>query len=635
MSDDVVDDGLNGEVEKKIDRIFELKSKVSEFPQTPGVYLMKSKADKIIYVGKAKSLRSRVRSYLLESEDHSPKTRLLVKNIDRIDYILTKTEIEALLLEATLIKKHRPRYNIRLKDDKSYPYIKLSLSDEFPRFYLARKVKRDGSTYFGPYSSGLYVRETIKFLNRTFQIRDCTDSFMKSRKRPCMTHQIGRCTAPCVNLIDSKSYNQCIKASLKFLQGKKSKLMDELKESMIILAEEEKFEMAAKVRDSVRSLEKILERQTVINANSDRDQDVIGYFGDERGTLVETIHVRHGQVLGHKSHFFPLIDANNGIEDIREWLLSFINQYYQDNLVPDELLLPLDIGNDLRKLLVQLFKEQYDKPVEVVYPTGNDGRDLLLMANKNAESHFNDYVSKSEKKKQGLELIQKKFHLENLPRRIECFDISTFQGTETVGSQVVFEDGVPCSDEYRLYKIKTVEGTNDFASMNEMLSRRFKHEEWDEPDLIVIDGGKGQLSIAVQVLKDLNKSHIPVVGLAKERTQQAFQDDEVEKTSERFYLPGRSNPVTFAPGSPSFQILVGIRDEAHRFAITFHRKRREQGSLASSLDEIDGLSEAAKQKLIVRFESVEGVRQANEEELKEMELTKGEIKKVLFWQNKI
>lgn len=606
-----------------------LKEVVSGFPQVTGVYLMKAKTDKIIYVGKAKNLRSRVKSYLSDVADLSSKTKLLVKNLFKIEYIITRSEIEALLLEASLIKKHRPRYNIRLKDDKSYPYIKVSLSDDFPRFYLARKVKRDGSLYYGPYSSGFFVRETIKFLNRTFQIRDCSDSFMKSRKRPCITHQIGRCSAPCVELITAKDYGQSIKNSIKFLQGKKTKLMTELKEKMFSLADDEKFEMAAKVRDSVKSLEKILERQTVINANSDRDQDVIGFFGDESGTLVETIHVRAGRVLGNKSHFFPLIDTQNSEEDIREWLTSFISQYYEDNLIPDELILPIDIGNDLRKLLEQLFKDQYEKQVLITFPTSKDGQELLAMANKNSESHFNDHVSKSEKKKQGLEVIQKKLGLKDIPHRIECFDISTFQGTETVGSQVVFEDGVPCSEEYRLYKIKTVQGTNDFASMHEMLNRRFQHEEWQNPDLIVIDGGKGQLSIAVEVLKELAKSHIPVVGLAKERTKQNFEAKEIEKTEERFYLPGRSNPVTFAVGSPAFQILVGIRDEAHRFAITFHRKRREQGSLASELDVIDGLSEIAKQKLLTKFETVEGILEADLKELEKLDISKSEIKKIV------
>ena len=593
-----------------------VREKVKEFPQTPGVYLMKNSAEKIIYVGKAKNLRSRVRSYFTDSKDHSPKTRLLVRNIHKVDYILTGTEVEAFLVEASLIKKHRPRYNIRLKDDKSYPYIRVSMSDRFPRLYLARKVKKDGSLYFGPYTSGAAVWGTIRFLNSTFQIRDCKDAFFASRKRPCMTHQIGRCTAPCTQYITEEDYKEDIKGAVAFLRGRDKTVVRELTKKMKQAASEERFEAAAKTRDSIESLKKILERQAVVNDTSEIDQDVIGFHGTDAGTLIETIHIRSGRVIGNRPHFISLLDPNAPEEDAREWLTSFINQYYEDEFVPDELLLPLDLGNDLMRLLEAVLKERGGHDVRVRFPTDNAGHKLLEMANTNALSHYRDYVDKSEAKKKGLEEIQSRLHLPNLPIRIECFDISNFQGAETVASQVVFEDGAPNKDQYRRYKIRSVQGeNNDFESMREVLTRRFRHTEYDDPQLIVIDGGKGQLGIAMEVLKEAGRSDIPVVGLAKARAKGSFSDQEISATEERFFLPGRSNPVTFKPGSEAFQILVGIRDEAHRFAITYHRKLREATSLESELDFVVGLGEKRKRAILTKFANLDDVRASSIEEL--------------------
>ncbi|MCB0378775.1 MAG: excinuclease ABC subunit UvrC [Bdellovibrionales bacterium] len=603
----------------KIDeRIEDLKTKVADFPQTPGVYLMKSQQGKIIYVGKAKRLRARVRSYLNPNLEHS-KTVLLVRNIFTIDYILTDTEAEAFLLEASLIKKHRPRYNIRLKDDRAYPYIRLSLADEFPRFYLARKVKKDGSHYYGPYTSGYVVRDTIRFLNQSYQIRDCSDHFMKSRKRPCMTHQIGACTAPCVGLITEKEYKKDVKQASRFLEEESHEVVEQLKNKMMKLADEEKFELAAKYRDSIAAIERVLEKQSVVNSKSTNNQDVIGFYGDERGTLVETLHIRHGRVIGQRSQFFTQINTKDTGEDPREWLTSFITQYYQDNIVPDEIFLPIDLGFDIIKLMKEVFAFRGHTAVEVRFPATSQGQQLLDLANKNAESHFQRYVSKSEKKKQGLEMIRKKLHLKEVPQRIECFDISHFQGAETVGSQVVAESGVLNKDHYRRYKLKAKTGGDDYAALREVLTRRLAHEEWDEPDLLIIDGGKGQLNAAFSVLKDIGKAYIPVAGLAKERTQRNFKGARVEKTMERFYLPGRQNPVTFAEGSEAFQILIGLRDEAHRFAIQFHRKLRDDQSLKSRLDSVKGLGDTLKKRLLKHFDSVEAITNSNYLEIAEVQ----------------
>jgi excinuclease ABC subunit C len=595
-----------------------LREKVKEFPQTPGVYLMKGAAEKIIYVGKAKNLRARVRSYFQDSKDHSPKTKLLVRNIHLVDYILTKTEVEAFLLEASLIKKHRPRYNIRLKDDRAYPYIRVSMADKFPRLYLARKVKKDGALYFGPYTSGQAVWGTIRFINRTFMIRDCKDAFMATRKRPCMTHQIGRCTAPCVDYLTPEEYRHDIDAVVAFLRGRDKTVVRELTKKMKVAATEERFEAAAKLRDSIEAIKQILERQAVVNDMSEIDQDVIGYFGGEQGTLIETIHIRAGRVIGNRSHFLPLLDPNAPEEDVREWLTSFINQYYEDNFIPDEVYLAVDLGNDLMRLLEAVLLERSGHQTRVRFPTTPDGHRLLEMANENAKSHYAAYISKSESKKRGLIEIQERLKLPAVPERIECFDISNFQGAETVASQVVFEDGAPSKDNYRRYRIRTVEGQNDFESMREVLTRRFAHTEYDDPDLVVVDGGKGQLGIACEVLKSIGREDIPVVGLAKSRSKGEFSDSEISATDERFYLPRRQNPVTFKPGSEAFQILVGIRDEAHRFAITYHRKLREATSIESELDFVVGLGEKRKKQLLSRYASLDEIRAASADEIAQL-----------------
>jgi excinuclease ABC subunit C len=602
-------------IEKKISHLDDLKKIISEFPTHSGVYLMKNSIDKIIYVGKAKSIRARVRSYFT-GNDHTAKTRSLVAHIAKIDYIWTKTEVEAYLLEASLIKKHKPKYNIRLKDDKSYPYIKVSMSDEFPRLYVSRKVRKDGGVYFGPFTSGLMVHETVKFMNRTFQIRDCSDHFFRNRTRPCLTHQIGNCTAPCVGLIDKEKYRKDIEEGLLLLKGKDKQVLKALSLKMKAAAEAEHFESAAKLRDSLEALKKTLEKQAVINAMNEKDQDVIGFEGDERGCTVEVLHVRQGKLLGSQPHFLPLLNPHDHeIENPQEWLASFVNQYYEENIVPDEIILTADLGKDMHKLLGDVLKERSGKEVLVRFATSVEGQKLMELANNNAAEHFRNYVTKNEKKKLGLKVIQEKLGLKDLPVRIECYDISNFQGSESVASQVVFEDGVPNKDFYRRYKIKTVQGSNDFAMMQEVLSRRLAHVEWDEPNLIVVDGGKGQLSSAVEILRELKKTHIPVVGLAKARTLGRFSDPELKESEERVFIPGRQNPVTFSRNAEALHILVGIRDEAHRFAITYHRKLRETRGLESELDAVTGLGEKRKKILLKKYESIDQLKLADAEEI--------------------
>lgn len=597
-------------------KLLELRELVREFPYLPGIYLMKNKANKILYVGKAKNLRNRVRSYFADSLDHA-KTLMMVSHVETVEYILTKTEVEAFLLEASMIKKHRPRYNIRLKDDKNYPYIKLTLQDKFPRLYLSRKVKQDGARYFGPYTSSHSVRETIRFLNRSFQIRDCTDHMLQTRKRPCMTYEIGRCTAPCVKYVSEAEYKAHLQGAVDFLKGGSDQIVVDLEAKMFFEAEKEHFESAARLRDAVKSLKWILERQTILNKGNLAfgDQDVLGFFSDERGTLIETLHLRKGRLIGQKSHFFPLFNAHAADEDAKDWLSSFLNQYYEDNFIPDEVILPLDLGREMNQLIEKVLEERGKPHARVHYGGGEEAQNLIEMACQKAQEAFASYVTKGENKLNALEMIQKKFSLPELPLRMECFDISNFQGKESVASQVVFEDGVPNKDQYRRYKIKTVEGANDFASMQEVLSRRFRHTEWEEPQLVVVDGGKGQLRMAVEILKEIGKEHVPVVGLAKARTQGEFSDQEVVASEERFYLPGRQNPVIFRNNTEAYRILVSMRDEAHRFAITFHRSLREKSSRASLLDEITGIGPKGKEALLKNYESFRQMADASLEEL--------------------
>ncbi len=593
-----------------------LKLETKKFPNDPGVYIMKNSSNKIIYVGKAKNIKSRVRTYLGKNLD-SPKTIFLVKHIHSIEYIVTKTEVEAFLVEASLIKKYKPRYNIRLKDDKAYPYIRVSLSDSFPRIYLSRRVFKDGSLYFGPFSSGWIVRETIRFLNQMFKIRDCTDAFMNSRKRPCITYQIGRCKAPCVHLVSAQEYAHDIKGALEFLRGNNKSLIKKLKKEMDIASREERFEAAAKLRDSLYSVKQVLEKQSVVSHRVSINQDVVNFCTDDRGTLFEMLHIRKGRMIGSRAHFLSKVYFNK-VNEQSDLLINFLNQYYLDNFVPDEILIPLDLSENLKKLFERVLLERSERSVKVKFPTDRQGQSLLEIADKNAQGHFKEYVQKINIKRQGLRIIKEKLKLPKLPLRIECYDISHFQGQETVASQVVFEEGVASKEHYRRYKIRTVKGNDDFASMKEVLIRRLHHNEYDDPHLILIDGGKGQLNKVMKVLKDLKREDIPVASLAKSRIIGDFKHSEVKKSKERVFLPGRVNPITLPSNTEAMHILVGIRDEAHRFALSYHRKLRHSSSLESLLDSVIGLGKNRKRKLLKKFSSIEAIKSSSVDEISEI-----------------
>ena len=602
------------------------KEQLKNFPQTPGVYLMKNKLNQIIYIGKAKNLRDRVSSYFIQNHSTSDrtlyKTYFLVRQIHSIDHIKTMTEVEAFLLEASLVKKHHPRYNIRLRDDKAYPYIRLSLQDKFPRFYLSRRVKQDGAIYFGPYTQSSFVKETMHILNKTFQIRDCKNTFFNSRTRPCLTHQIGHCSAPCVKLITQKKYNQSVNKALEFLKGQNQKLFNSLNRQMKKAASLEQFEVAARLRDALLAMEKSLEKLPIIDKKSKIDQDVIGYFGNEKGTLLAMLHIRGGRQIGEHSQLFS-INARSPMAEIENIFLAFINQFYVDHIVPDELLISIDLPKDIKALIQEaLQKKSGKKAVRVRFPVDTQGGQLLQRVDLFAHDLFKEQMQKTEQKSQGLIEIQRRFALKEFPKRIECFDISTLQGKHTVASQVVFEDGIPAKEYYRHYKIKKVKKTDDFASMKEVLSRRLNHTEYGDPQLILLDGGKGQLNVALEALKELGRDDIPIVALAKARSQfskkEELDSSLATHSEERFFLPGRKNPIVFKSQSQPFQILVSLRDEAHRFAITHHRKLRTKDTFDSQLDHIKGLSKQKKATLLTHFQTIENIQQASAEDISQL-----------------
>lgn len=577
-------------------------------PQKPGVYLMLNDKEQVIYVGKAKNLRSRVRSYF-KNPSNSLKTNFLVSHIHSLDYILTETESAALLLEATLIKRHKPRYNIRLKDDKSYPYIRLSLQDPFPRFYLSRKAKKDGNSYYGPYSGGgTLVRNMIQLLNESFKIRDCSNGFMKLRKTPCPTYQIGFCSAPCVSYVDQDQYMKQVQFAQEFLKGKGTKVLNVLKKEMKTLAERELFEQAAKVKDRIASINQSLEKQTVIDSKGRKDIDIISGFGNGQSFMFEIMNIRSGRWIGHYSHFESKALWQNQKKEFNESMASFIMQYYMENLIPNQVIAPENLPIAVLKKINQALFQLKGEDVDVKLPLQPREKKWMKLACKNSENKFKNYLQKDQNLAEGLFEIQKRFLLPEYPRRIECYDVSHFQSSNLYGSQVVFQNGVKKTSDYRLYKLK--DKNDDYESIREVLERRLSHAEYETPQLILVDGGKGQLQACLHVLKKLNQK-IPVISIAKAKSDRGFGSKL--RVKEKFYIDGRKNPILLDENKKSFQILVQLRNEAHRFAITKNRAKTLSQVLRSELDEVPGIGEKKKIILLSQFKSIKGIKEAGEE----------------------
>jgi len=547
-----------------------LQGIIKNFPGQCGVYLMKDMNNNIIYIGKAKNLRSRVQSYF--SNDKSFKNLFLVPRIHHVDYILTDTEVEACLLEAGLVKKHKPRYNIRLRDDNSYPYIRCSMEEVFPRFYMERRVKRKGSLYFGPYTDASFVRRMIQLLNEQFKIRDCSNHFMKGRKKPCLTYHIGYCTAPCVDKVSQEGYLRQVKLSLSFLKGRGRAVLKNMETRMRELSKEERFEEAARLRDRIKAVEFCRENQSVVSRQQ-KNLDVIAFYKDKQAVLFQTLHIRAGAVVGHRFHYESRVNVNQVEARFYEYFCSFITQYYMDNLVPDLILLSCEQAqSDLFSTIEKVLFKISGKSVCVRVARGRTERTLMSMALKNAQNRFQEQYSKKQLLLQGLNMIQKHFHLKRLPERMECFDVSHFQGKSQVASQVVFENGAPKKEDYRRYKMRVAQGADDFASIKEVLDRRFSHREYPDPDLLIVDGGKGQLNTALLALQEAGHEGISVVAMAKARIKSDFSSKTMQAARERFFLPDRKNAFFLPSDSEALRILMHLRDEAHRFAITYHRK---------------------------------------------------------------
>lgn len=575
----------------------ELEQKLAHLPDKPGVYLMKDAGGRIIYVGKAVNLKNRVRSYFQASRNHSPKVRAMVARIADLEYIITASEIEALILECNLIKKHRPKYNISLKDDKSYPYIKVTVNEAYPRVYSTRKVQKDGARYFGPYTSAGAVHETLALLRKLFPLRTCR---RLDARRPCLQFHIKRCLAPCSGRVDEDQYRAMIKAVCLFLEGRSDDVVKELKRRMEEAAENLEFEQAAQLRDQLAAVEKVREKQNIVTGSG--DQDVIGLARSAAGACVQVFFIRSGKMVG-RDHF--LLTGSDD-EDDAAVLTAFMKQYYsQATFIPREILLPLAL--DEQDLLADWLTSIKGSRVDVVTPQRGTKKDLVTMAAGNAAAVLEEQAAKIQADADAtagavLELGEH-LDLEAPPERIECFDISHIQGAETVASMVVFEGGRPKKDEYRRYKLRTVEGKpDDFKSMQEVVGRRYRDaDQGPLPDLIIIDGGKGQLNAALEVIRSLGLHDIPVVGLAKE--------------FEHIFREGESDPVILPRHSQALYLVQRIRDEAHRFAITYHRKLRAKRNMVSVLDHIPGIGAKRRKALWDHFGSLAKIKAAAVDEL--------------------
>ena len=588
-----------------------LRDKLDNLPSDPGVYLMKDAKGNILYVGKGKDLRKRVFSYFRKKEHQYPKTRVLVSKVSDLEFILTATEKEALILESNLIKRHRPRYNVVLRDDKRYLVLRLDPKEDYPRLSLVRRIRNDGALYFGPYASAQAVRQTLKVLHGMFPLRQCSGRKFKQRQRPCLNHQMGRCLGLCAGAVSPEEYAPVVEEAVLFLKGRTQDLQSRLRQEMERAAEKLEYEKAAMYRDRLTAVEKTLERQLVVSSHF-RDQDVVGTHEADENLALAVLFIRGGRLVGSRGYVFK--DQQNGsVEVVR----AFIQQYYgQDRAIPDEILIrePLEEQD----LLAEWLTDLKGKRVGLRVAKRGAGRQLLDMAAHNAANHLLSEIERATDPIPALENLKERLGLESFPHRLECVDISNFRGQFSVGSLVVFKDGEPDKSGYRRYGIRDVDQIDDTAMMAEVIRRRFTHEHDSKtlPDLLVVDGGKGQLNQALAVLEELDLlDRVPVVALAKK--MRATPEVGAE-TSDRLYLPGRKNPLLLKNIPPLHFLLGRLRDEAHRFALSYYQSRHRQSTLHSRLDEIRGIGPKRRSELIRRFGSVRQLAEASVEEISQV-----------------
>ena len=580
---------------------------VDNFPSSPGVYLMKTAEGSVIYVGKACNLKKRVRSYVGATADSRLHIRFMVQLVASVEYIVTDTEKEALILENTLIKQHRPKYNINLRDDKTYFSLRMDMKEPFPRLSIVRKVPSDGARYFGPYSSATSAKEVLKQLYKMFPLRHYPLATCMSRKRPCLYHQIKQCSAPCCGLISAEEYAALAEGAALFLEGKNTEIARLYRTRMQQASLDMRYEDAARYRDLLRAIEVTVERQKMVAGGG--DSDVFGLYREAEQMQIALLHIRGGTLTGGRSFLF------DWELETEEGLASFLNEYYDlDTPIPPRILIPFQIPEPAA--LEELFSEKSGKKVTISAPLRGAKLEMVQLAQKNAKTAVEERLARESSSATLLSELADKLNLSRPPRRIECYDISNIQGEMAVGSRVVFIDGKADRSLYRRYRIKGVLQSDDFAMMREVLSRRFKEQSTEEmPDLIVVDGGLGQLSVLNAVLEELSVTGVEAAGLAKSRVARDMESEEISRSDERVFRPGRKNPISLKQSSAPLLLLVRIRDEAHRFAITYHKTVRSKVMVTSELDGVPGIGAKRKKVLLARFGSLKGVREATLEEL--------------------
>jgi len=576
-----------------------LEEKIDQVPERPGVYLYKDAKAQVIYIGKAASLRSRVRSYFQESRARDPKTDALVGQIRDVDYIVTGNELEALILESNLVKKHRPRYNIILRDDKHYPFLRLTANEDFPRLVVARRVQKDGAAYFGPFYPATAMRQTLRLVRQLFPLRTCRIKIDGTLPRPCLQYYIHRCNAPCTGWETREGYAKTVREVQRFLEGRNDDLAMELTREMEAAAGDLKFERAAGLRDQIQALNTVREHQKIISTE-EADQDIVGVVRQGADACVQLFFVRKGRLMGRESFFFDRVSGwSSG-----EILSAFVRQFYaRDVTAAPEILLSEEPPE--ASLTAEWLGRRRGGRVELHAPQRGKKRELVAMAEENAALALQTHLlARGNRLQVVLDELERALNLPGPPHRVEGFDISTIQGSETVASMVVWQDGEMKKDDYKRYRIRTVTGTDDFAAMREVLTRRYGRALEGEglfPDLILLDGGRGQLSAGMKALEDLGLDYLPIASLAKR--------------AEEVYTPEHLQPLVLDMGSPALQALQKIRDEAHRFAITYHKKLRQRRTISSVLDQIPGVGPTVRTSLLKTLGSAKVVRGASVAEL--------------------
>ena len=618
-----------------------IRTQIETFPRRPGVYLMRDPDGTVIYVGKAIDLRSRVRSYFQPSSWENAKVRAIVSEVADLEFIVTDSELEALILEANLIKQHRPRYNVRLKDDKRYPYIKITWADPYPKVLITRRMEQDGSRYFGPFTSSSAVHQTLDLLRKSFPYLTCNREITGQDRRPCLYYDIKLCLGPCIGAVTQDEYRAMIQGLARFLEGRSEEVIADLEQRMQTAADELDFERAASLRDQLRAVQLVVRRQKIVSSVG-IDQDVIAFARVDGDACVQVFFIRGGKLLGRE--YFVLEGAQD--EDERDVMAAFLKQFYEEAAyVPPEVLLPEQVEEAL--IIEQWLRGKRGAKVTLRVPRRGQKRELVAMAAENAAETLAalrvQWQADAHKQEQALAELEEALELPRAPSRIECYDISTIQGTQTVGSMVVFVQGVPRKSRYRRFVVRGVHGQDDYASMREILQRRFRRWQmatsesplgggtssrlpgggtpnlppvggrkgggsrdikgWAKlPDLLIVDGGRGQLNTAVEVLEEFDLlGTVPVAGLAKRR--------------EEIFLPGRAKPILLPRRSQGLFLVQRVRDEAHRFAITHHRKRRRRAGVASQLDSIPGVGPVRRKALLKAFGSLDAIRAASVEQL--------------------